>query len=107
MYTYLKTKTLPDDPRQAKGIVNMARKSYFLLDDVLYYEQPDRQQKHLRQMVLFEHRGAAYTGHFSVKKIVHHINQYFNWEVMYIRNVLHVSFVHQSVGRVCVRGQPW
>jgi len=56
---------------------------------VLYYEGPDAPDKHrlvvpkhLRETALNEHHDAPYAGHFSVKKIVHRINQYFYWSGM-------------------------
>ena len=78
---------LPEDPQQAKVISNLARKGYYLLDDILYYEgadSPDWRRvvvpKHSRQKLLADHHDAAYAGHFSVKKMTQHISQYFYHE---------------------------
>ena len=72
---YLKSRTLPEDSQEAKVIVNLARKGYFVVDDVLYYEGmdvPNRRRivvpKHLREQIVSEHHNTPYAGHFSVKK---------------------------------------
>ena len=43
---YLKARTLPDDPWEAKVIMNLARKQYFVADDALYYERNDVPNRH-------------------------------------------------------------
>jgi len=72
LMVYLKTKTLPEDPQEAKLIGNLARKGYFVVDDVLYYEGtdiPNRQRmvvpKHLKEEVMNEHHDTMYAGHFQ------------------------------------------
>ena len=76
LYSYLKTRRLPEDPQLAKVISNLVRKGYFLVEDVLYYEgpdAPDRQRvvvlQHLRRRIIDENHDTAYAGHFSVKKM--------------------------------------
>ena len=80
---------LPDDSQEAKVICNLAKKGYFLVDNVLYFERadvPDRCRvvvpKHLRQKIVDEHHNEAYAGHFSVKKMSQRIGQYFYWTGM-------------------------
>ena len=89
LYSYLKTRTLPKDPQLAKVISNLVRKGYFLVDDVLYYEEPDAPDKrrvvvlqHLKKRIIDETHDAAYAGHFSVKKITQCISQYLYWSGM-------------------------
>ena len=87
--SFLETRTLPDDPQQAKVISSLAKRGYFLVDNVLYYEgadAPDRRRvvvpEHLKKKVLEEHHDTAYTGHFSVKKMAQRVSQYFYWRGM-------------------------
>ena len=89
LYSYLKTKMLPEDPQLAKVISNLVRKGYFLIDDVLYYEGPDAPDRrrvvvpqHLRKRIIDENHDTAYAGHFSVKKMTQRIRQYFYWSGM-------------------------
>jgi len=84
--SFRETKTLPDDPQQAKVISNLAKRGYFLVDNVLYYngaDAPDRCRvvvlEHLKKKVLEEHHCTAYVGYFSVKKMAQHVSQYFYW----------------------------
>ena len=59
---YLTARRLPDDLQEAKVIMNLAKKGYFVVDTVLYYEGGDtasRRQlvvpRHLREQVISEH----------------------------------------------------
>ena len=86
---YLEERKLPDDLQEAKVIMNLARKGYFVVDNVLYYEGsdvPNRRQlvvpRHLREQVMSEHHDTAYAGHFSVKKMTQRMNQYHYWNGM-------------------------
>ena len=81
---YLIARRLPDDLQEAKVIMNLAKKGYFVVDKVLYYEggdAPSRRRlvvpRHLREQVISEHHDTAYAGHFSVKKMTQRMNQYY------------------------------
>ena len=89
LYSFLKTRTLPEDPQLAKVITNLVRKGCFLVDDVLYYEGPDVPDRrrvvvpqHIRGKIIDENHDAAYAGHFAVKKVTQRISQYFYWSGM-------------------------
>ena len=86
---YLIGRILPDDLHEAKVIMNLAKKGYFVVDNVLYYEggdAPSRHRlvvpRHLREQVISEHHDTAYAGHFSVKKMTLRTNQYYYWSGM-------------------------
>ena len=53
LYSFLKIRTLPEDPQLAKVITNFVRKDYFFVDDVLYYEVPDVPDQ--RRVVVTQH----------------------------------------------------
>ena len=71
---YLKKKILPTDSKEAKHIVAIAKKGYFVLDGILYYESsevPGRRRlvvpQQLRDKVVSENHDAIFSGHFSYK----------------------------------------
>ena len=89
LINYLKSRTLPEDPQEAKVLTNLARKGYFVVDDVLYYEGVDVPNRcrvvvptHLREEIVSEHHDTAYAGHFSVKKMTQRLYQHFYWSGM-------------------------
>lgn len=82
---YLTVRKLSDDQQEAQVIMNLAKKGYFVVDGVLYYEggdAPSRRRlvvpRHLREQVISEHHDTAYTGHFSVKKMTQRITYYWS-----------------------------
>ena len=67
--SYLKIRTLPEDPQQAKVISNLVRKGYLLVDNMLYYKGPDAPDQrqvvvpqHLRQRIVDVNHDTAYAG---------------------------------------------
>ena len=81
---FLETKTLPTDPTEAKIVLSNAKKDYYLVDGVLYFDggdRPDRRRlvvpKHLQKQIVNEHHDAPFAGHFTVKKMTQRLNQYF------------------------------
>ena len=83
---FLETKTLPTDPMEAKIVLSNAKKGYYLVDGVLYFDggdRPDRRRlvvpKHLQKQIVNEHHDAPFAGHFAVKKMTQRLNQYFYW----------------------------
>jgi len=80
---------LPEDPQEARVVVNLSKKGFFLVDDFLYFEGAgvtDQRRvvvpNHLKQRILDEHHDEAYAGHFSVKKMIQRIAQHFYWTGM-------------------------
>ena len=83
---------ISDSKEEAQVIMNLAKKGYFAVDGVLYYEggdAPSRHQlvvpQHLREQgveVVSEYHDTAYAGHFSVKKMTQRINQHYYWSGM-------------------------
>lgn len=41
LINYLTDKTLPGDPTEAKTVLNLARKGYYVMDGILYFEGAD------------------------------------------------------------------
>lgn len=83
---FLRDKSLPEDSQEAKIVLNLARKGYYVVDDILYYEGadvPDRRRVvvpgHLKQQILDEHHDSPFAGHFAAKKTAQRISQYFYW----------------------------
>ena len=73
---YPESRILTEDPQEAKVIVNLARKGYAVVDDVLYYERADVPNrcrvaipKHLREQIITDHHDTVYTG--AVQKMTH------------------------------------
>ena len=86
LISFLTDKSLPDDPREAKVVLSLARKGYYVVDGILYYEGvdvPDQQHivvpEHLKQEILDEHHDSPFAGHFAVQKMTKRISQYFFW----------------------------
>jgi len=83
---YLTDKTLPPDPHDAKIVVGQAKKGYYVVDGILYFEGTEECDcrcvvvtSHLRQKILDEHHDLPIAGHFAVKKMAQRIKQYFYW----------------------------
>ena len=75
---------LTEDLQEAKIIVNLASIGDTVVDGVLYYEGVDvpnrcrvAVSKHLREQIITDHHDTVYTGHYSVQKMSHRLNQYF------------------------------
>ena len=73
---YPESRILTEDTQEAKVIVNLARKGYAVVDDVLYYERvdvPNRCRiaipKHLREQIITDHHDTVYTG--VMQKMTH------------------------------------
>ena len=87
---YLEKKKLPEDWEVAHRILSVAKKGYFVLDNVLYYESSDVQGRRrlvvpeiLRDQVVAEHHDELlFAGHFSVKKTLQKLKLYFYWPGM-------------------------
>ena len=86
---YLESKVLPADSRAASEVMNLARKGYYLVSGVLYYEGPDMPgrrrlvvPRHLRKQVIDENHDAIFAGHFSSKKTQKKISQLYFWPGM-------------------------
>ena len=86
LISILTEKLLPDDPQEAKMVLNLARKGYYMVDGILYFEgadAPDRRRvvvlEHLKQEILSEHHDFPFAGHFGAKKMAQQISQYFFW----------------------------
>ena len=86
IFDFVTTKSLPDDPREANVVMNMAKKGFYVVDGILYYEGPDMPghrrivvPTHLKQKILDEHHDLPFAGHFAVKKLSQRISQYFYW----------------------------
>lgn len=86
---YMAHQTLPEDPVTAKKIVTQALKGYYLVDDILYFEDalvPERRRivvpVHLRRQVLLENHTAVFAGHFAPKKLMQRVSQYYYWPGM-------------------------
>ena len=84
----LTKKALPEDPSKAKLVLSLARKGYYVVDGILYYEGadvPDRRRivvpEHLKQEILDDHHDSPFAGHFAAKKMARRISQYFFWRV--------------------------
>ena len=79
-------KALPEDPSEAKLVLSLARKGYYVVDGILYYEGadvPDQRcivvPEHLKQEILDDHHDSPFAGHFAAKKMAQRISQYFFW----------------------------
>ena len=86
---FLEAKKLPENPQEAKRVTTQAKKGYYLVDGILYYEgsdMPERRRlvvpKHLREKVMEEHHASPFSGHFAAKKMTKRVSQYFFWAGM-------------------------
>jgi len=86
---FLETKKLPSDPSEAKVVLSQAKKGYYVIEGVLYFDgagMPDRRRlvvpKHLRKQILDENHDTPYAGHFAVKRMTKRLDQYFYWAGM-------------------------
>ena len=86
---FLETKELPSDTTEAKVVLSQAKKGYYMVEGVLYFDgadMPDRRRlvvpKHLRERILTEHHDTPYAGHFAVKRMNKRLSQYFYWPGM-------------------------
>ena len=88
---YLEKKILPTDAKEAQHIAAVTKKGYiyFVLDGVLYYESndvPGRRRlvvpEQLRDKVVTENHDTVFSGHFSSKKMLNRLKQYFYWPGM-------------------------
>ena len=81
----MEKKILPIQIPEAQHIATIAKKVYFVLDGILYYESsdvPGRQHlvpEQLRDKVVSENRDTLFSGHFSTKKMLQRLKQYFYW----------------------------
>ena len=73
---FLTKQSLPEDPKEINVVLNAAKKGYYVVDDMLYYEGPDMPNQrrvvvptHLQQRILEEHHDSPFAGHFAAKKI--------------------------------------
>ena len=73
---FLTKQSLPEDSKEINVVLNAAKKGYYVVDDILYYEGPDipNQRRvvvptHLQQRILEEHHDSPFAGHFAAKKI--------------------------------------
>ena len=85
----MEKKILPTDPKKKQHIAAIAKKGYFVLDGVLYYESndvPGRRRlivpEQLRDKIVTENHDAVFSGHFSAKKMLNRLKQYFYWPGM-------------------------
>ena len=83
---FLTDKTLPVDPCDTSIVVGLAKKGYYVVDGILYYEGAEVDDcrcvvvpSHLRQKLLDEHRDLPFVGYFAAKKMVQRIEQYYYW----------------------------
>ena len=83
---FLTKRSLPEDPKEINVVLNAAKKGYYVVDDILYYEGPDMPNQrrvvvptHLQQSILEEHHDSPFAGHFAAKKMSQRIRQYFYW----------------------------
>ena len=86
---FLEIKELPSDPTEAKVVLSQAKKGYYMVEGVLYFDgadMPDRRRlvvpKHLWEQILEEHHDAPYAGHFAAKRMNKRLNQYYYWAGM-------------------------
>ena len=89
LINYLEKKMLPADGKEAQHTAAVAKKGYFVLDGVLYYESsdvPGRRRlvvpEQLRDKVVSENHDVLFAGHFSAKKMLNKLKQYFYWPGM-------------------------
>jgi len=83
---FLTDKTLPSDPHDANVVVGLAKKGYYVVDGILYYEGAEVCDhrcvvvpSHLRQKLLDEHHDLPFAGHFAAKKMAQRIKQFYYW----------------------------
>ena len=76
-------KILPTDSKEAKTIAAIAKKGYFVLDGILYYESSEVPGKRrlvvpqqLRDRVVSENHDDIFSGHFSAKRMLQKLKQY-------------------------------
>ena len=84
---FLTDRTLPSDPREANVVVGVAKKGYYVIDGILYYEGAEVRDhrcvvvpSHLRQKLLDEHHDLSFAGHFAAKKMIQRIKQFYYWQ---------------------------
>ena len=75
---------MPTDTKEAQHIAAIAKKGYFVLNGILYYESSDvpfRRRlvvpEQLRDKVVSENHDVLFSGHFSAKKMLQKINNFF------------------------------
>ena len=81
---YLECQTLPEDPAVARQVTSQVKRSYYVLDGVLYFEDsimPGWRSivvpAQLRKQVLLENHEAVLAGHFTPSKLMQHVSQYY------------------------------
>ena len=89
LIAYLDHQALPQDPIMAKMIVTQALKGYYLVDNIIYFEDsviPGRRRivvlAQLRRQLLLENQSAVFAGHFAPKKLMQRVSQYYYWPGM-------------------------
>ena len=98
-------------------VFNLAKKGYYIVDGILYYESsdvPDRRKKvvpqHLRQQILDDNHDAIIASHFQLKCWRRNLTCYIigqGWRVTYIRNVHIVLYVLLSRVKVDDPDRHW
>ena len=85
----MEKKIFPKDVKEARHTAVVTKKGYFVLDGVLYYKSndvPGRQclviPEQLRDRVVIENDDAIFLRHFSAKKMLNKLKQYFYWPGM-------------------------
>ena len=104
---FITDKTLPADPHDAKVVVGVAKKGYYVIDSILYYEGAEACNhrcvvvpSHLRQKLLDEHRYLPFVGHFA--EMIQRIKQFYYWQGL--RSDMHKKCA-SCVTCASVRGQ--
>jgi len=71
---------------EAKMVLSNAKKRYYLVDGVLYFDggdRPDRKRpivsKYLQKWIVNEYHNAPFASCFTVKKMTQRLNKYFYW----------------------------
>ena len=87
--TWRRRSYVPTNVKDAQHIAAIAKKGYFTLDGILYYESnevPGRRRlvvpEQLRNKVISKNQDAPFSGHFSTKKMLQRLKQYFYWPGM-------------------------
>ena len=89
MVDYLEHNTLPEDTALAKKITAQAQKEYYTVDCVLYFEDLSSAGRQrlvvptmLRIQLLLNNHDAIFAGHFTPKKMLQRVSQYYCWPRM-------------------------
>ena len=86
---YLHNQSLPIDEQAARDVLNMNKKGFVLVNDVLYYKGDQLEGRrlvvpdHLQQRILEEQHDGVFAGHFAYKKMCKKVRQYYYWKGMF------------------------